>query len=168
MNERETIRKLLILERGPWHLVPDSQVWTDPVTGYTCIILKQVHGFLCGYVAVPRGHPAFGSPMGECELNVHGGVTWAGHLPPWGGWLFGFDCAHYGDTNPGLDALLKSLHRGGKFVDLDQGSVWRDVAFVKAGLRKMADQLLSLESDVLALSDQEPLAPAPPKDPPAP
>lgn len=136
MNERETVRKLLALERGPWHLVPDSQAWTD-ATGYTCIILKQFHGFLCGYVAVPPGHPAFGRE--DLDLDVHGGVTWTGHLPPWRGWLIGFDCTHGGDLNPRMDALLKHMRPGP-----GMGGVWRDVGYVKSELRNLADQLFEL------------------------
>ena len=47
---------------GPWATEPDKIQWPDEETGYPCLIVRngQVGGFLCGYVGVPKGHPAYG------------------------------------------------------------------------------------------------------------
>ncbi len=64
---------------------------------------------LCGYIAVPLGHPWHGKSYDDFESRVHGGLTYssaflrAGDTTPIdvaipiGSWIFGFDCAHYGD-----------------------------------------------------------------------
>lgn len=46
---------------GPWQDEPDKVQWLDPVTNYPCLIVRsQVSGSLCGYVGVPKEHPAYG------------------------------------------------------------------------------------------------------------
>lgn len=46
---------------GPWHHEPDKRQWQDAATGLFCVIIRvDFSGNLCGYVAVPPDHPAYG------------------------------------------------------------------------------------------------------------
>jgi hypothetical protein len=80
---------------GPWQSEPDKAVWVDEATGLDCLIVRNHHGALCGYVGVAEGHPWFGRGYSEClehgpdceaswehdntgEVNVHGGLTFSG------------------------------------------------------------------------------------------
>lgn len=80
----------------------------------------------------------------ESLLEVHGGVTYAGHcsgeichVPRPGEkrvWWFGFDCSHHMDLTPGL------LEYGGSTRE----GTYRDVAYVKAEVARLAGQLSAL------------------------
>lgn len=67
------------------------------------------HGWGNGYVAVPKYHLLYGVDYSELHcIDIHGGLTYSGIVTsPYGVpeeviekemWVFGFDCAHYGDT----------------------------------------------------------------------
>jgi hypothetical protein len=45
---------------GPWQSEPDEASWTDAATGLPCRAERNFGGAWCGYVGVPREHPAFG------------------------------------------------------------------------------------------------------------
>ena len=66
-----------------------------------------------GYVIIPKGHELHGKHYDDINVDVHGGLTYSDKLTEdiasmffpkddlkddIGGWLVGFDCAHYGDT----------------------------------------------------------------------
>lgn len=74
-----------------------SKVWEHE--GLACLIRHGAFGCPCGYVAVPESHPLHGVSYSEYELDVHGGVTFAGDIEGYG-WCIGFDMAHYGDLSP--------------------------------------------------------------------
>lgn len=62
--------------------------------GLKCVVKRhgEFGGYFCGYVIVPKKHPAYGKTCYELdEIDVHGGLTYAvdGTL--------GFDCAHGND-----------------------------------------------------------------------
>lgn len=63
---------------GPWKMEADKIAWTDPATGMDCIIRRAPYGgYLCGYVAVPLGHPLFGfegEALAALGIRPHGGV----------------------------------------------------------------------------------------------
>lgn len=140
-------------QEGPWMSEPDRVQWTDPSTGYPCLILRHsTVGHLCGYVGVPVSnkchhvedddiHPADGG-----YVDVHGGLTFSAFGKPryvdFEGvnadafasiWIVGFDCTHDGDHAPGRKTIA-SL-----------GGVYRDVAYVKREVTKLAAQLGLLE-----------------------
>lgn len=127
---------------GPWDDEPDRVDWTDPATGYPCLIIRHaIAGNLCGYVAVPSGHPWHGqdwtaedSPTDH--VAVHQGVTFSApcrqpeeyppghprelavcHVPEPGQpddvWWFGFHCASAFDIQPGLQAHMRAAGLGG-------------------------------------------------------
>lgn len=71
------------------------------------------HGWGNGYVLIPEGHPLHGKPYDDIEVDVHGGLTFSelvdeDMINHWGekllskedigGWLVGFDTAHYSDN----------------------------------------------------------------------
>jgi hypothetical protein len=65
---------------GPWLSEPDALQWTDPPSGFRCAIARNFSGALCGYCAVPRGHPLYGvdyaarvlPPRGAMNRHVEG------------------------------------------------------------------------------------------------
>lgn len=131
---------------GPWQVEPDRVEWR--YLGLPCLIVRTEHtGGLCGYVGVPPGHPA--REAGDEAFDVHGGLTYGApcdengkicHVPLPGEpadvhWL-GFDCAHAGDLIPNL-----GLGMGISF----NGDVYRDVAFVRAQVERLADQVSKFE-----------------------
>jgi hypothetical protein len=133
---------------GPWHDEPDKVNWIDPATDLDCMIARGPTGALCGYVAVPPGHPLHGSAYGEVDVEVHGGLTYAekcaGHLchVPSSGrpddvWWFGFDCAHLCDRAPGMES--RDLARGWPRIERD--SVYRDIEYVRREVASLAQQL---------------------------
>jgi hypothetical protein len=96
----------------------------------------------------------------EAIINVHGGLTFSDfcadgepvhgicHRPDAGEtdhvWWFGFDCAHYLDETPRINARLRSLGDG----DLLAGSrdVYRDIAYVQSECADLARQLVAVSA----------------------
>ena len=116
---------------GPWETEGDEHAWmTD--AGYLGLIIRSpVSLCLCGYVAVPANHPWAGVQLGDIDVPVHGGITFAG--PPdevrtadggdW--WFVGFDCSHRGDFMPVL-------------AERSIGVVYRDLAYVRGEVEFLA------------------------------
>lgn len=66
---------------GPWATEPDKVAWTDQVTGYPCIVVREYSGEFGSYVSVPGEHPLSGftadalpSAIGE---GLHRPVTYS-------------------------------------------------------------------------------------------
>lgn len=110
---------------GPWSDEPDKIQWVDLVTDLDCLIVRGPMGSLCGYVGLPPGHPLHGSHYEAPDVDVHGGLTFADrcmedlpegqgvcHIPapgrPADVWWLGFDCGHFMDTSPGLEARMRA------------------------------------------------------------
>lgn len=74
-------------EPGPWSGEAEKVAWTDPLTGYGCIIRRSPERrHLCGYVSVPPGHPLFGRRYGTLTglgLAVHGGLDYSAACEHW-------------------------------------------------------------------------------------
>ncbi|MBA2706970.1 MAG: hypothetical protein H0U59_04100 [Gemmatimonadaceae bacterium] len=128
--------------KGPWDDELDRYEWKDEATGLDCLIVRDVT--LCGYVAVPPGHPMHRQSRDTPDVQVHGGLTYADacqgqvcHTPSPGEpddvWWFGFDCGHCGDQVPDRNSL-------------DRGT-YRNVAYVKAEVARLAAQLKSGKND---------------------
>jgi hypothetical protein len=64
---------------GPWQNEPDKVQYPDPHTGLPCLIVRNPMGALCGYVGVPKDHPAYGRHYDQVDADVHGGLTFSGH-----------------------------------------------------------------------------------------
>jgi hypothetical protein len=69
--------------------------WTTRA-GLKAVVIAHDMGHHCGYVGVTKDHPWHGKDCNEANLDVHGGVTYAGARD--GLWWFGYDCAHLGDA----------------------------------------------------------------------
>lgn len=134
---------------GPWQDEPDRVEFEHQ--GFPCLIVRQRDlGNLCGYVAVPPGHPWHGKDAGDVEPSpdVHGGLTYADachgdvcHAPKPGEpddvWWLGFDCSHLGDVSPGTVSYLKERLIGGGFSHHDS---YRTVAYARRQCMSLAEQ----------------------------
>ena len=133
--------------------------WTTEA-GYPAIVLTIRGGeYNNGYVGVPPKHilyqvdytersQALGleeSSSPECEISVHGGVTYSGYHAsispsgPYNTWWFGFDCAHCGDLirNPFFS------NRGGI------GATFKDESYVSTECEKLAIQLKIIDESII-------------------
>jgi hypothetical protein len=145
---------------GPWQDEPDRLEWRH--AGLPCLIVRGQLGALCGYVGVPPGHRYHGVGHDDVEgVGAHGGLTYAEgcrgeicHVPAPGEpddvWWLGFDCAHAFDYVPGLHAQLREIceREHNPLVDVTDaragpmfGEVYRDLAYVKAEVEDLAEQL---------------------------
>lgn len=128
---------------GPWDAELDRYEWRSP-EGLVCLIVRTPMGHLCGYVGVPPGHPYHGVGYDDLDIEVHGGLTYAGackgkicHVPRDGEpevWWLGFDCAHCFDLSPGLVASVELAWEA-------DGCEYRDKAYVEAEVNRLAAQL---------------------------
>jgi len=131
---------------GPWQNEPDRKEWRDEATGLPCLIVRHpLMGQLCGYVAVPPGHPWHGVKCNDDRLDnvrAHGGLTFSAacdedglvcHVPQAGEpadvWWLGFDCGHAWDLIPGIEAMGSWDH-----------CTYRDMPYVEAECAKLAAQ----------------------------
>lgn len=136
---------------GPWDSEPDRMEFRTTSGLPGLIVRSWTSGSLCGYVAVPPGHPAYEQPYGDVEVDVHGGLTYGAHCmvdgpichTPQAGepddvyWL-GFDTAHADDRSPGMEARYRKMGiRPGLFGDVS----YRDLAYVRAEVESLAGQL---------------------------
>lgn len=129
---------------GLWTSEPDKAVWIDEETGLDCLIVRNRMGALCGYVGVPKGHPAHGAEYDNVRLtddeypDVHGGLTFSGacqpvtdhstgicHIPQEGRpdnvWWLGFDCAHSMDIVPSMVASNRKRYEEAKAIGDAEG-----------------------------------------------
>jgi hypothetical protein len=148
---------------GPWTVEPDKLQWSDPATGLPCLARRSPRmGNWCGYVGVAPGHPLHGLGYGDLDLDVHGGLTFAGgcdvedpehgicHRPAPGEpeevWWFGFDLGHAFDVAPAMDAYLRSMPGLTSSETLYAGypgrrPVYRTLAYVQEQCAHLAAQL---------------------------
>lgn len=133
---------------GPWQGEADRVEWRH--RGLPCLIVRQGFGALCGYVAVPPGHPAHSRDGSEVDVAVHGGLTYSAecegricHVPEHGEsdrvWWLGFDCAHAWDFVPGLHAKLRQDM-------LPVSMTYKTIEFVTRQVNSLAEQLADMAS----------------------
>jgi hypothetical protein len=137
---------------GPWQSEPDRVDFRH--AGLPCLLRRHERlGNWCGYAAVPPGHPLHGKHYHEVDVKAHGGLTYANacrgpicHVPgpgePDDVWWFGFDCSHAFDLCPGMAAWERSL--GCRPPEIDRLETYRDLAYVRAQVEKLAEQLASM------------------------
>jgi hypothetical protein len=139
---------------GPWQDEPDRVDFVH--AGFACLANRRGDqlGHWCGYVGVPREHPAYGKSYNDVDVEVHGGLNYAHecageicHVPapgmPDDVWWLGFDCAHAGDLAPGLRATLRRLD----IPDIESPFIrdeYRDVAYVRREIEQLAEQLAAM------------------------
>lgn len=111
--------------------------------GLNCKAIKTPSmGHYCGYVGVPKGHPAYGLNyirLGDMiRIDVHGGLTYSEdglvemNLVTW----FGFDCAHLGDYSPGINITEDYWVRAPK--DEGERKEWEELRITR--LRELTDE----------------------------
>ncbi len=127
-----------ILDPGPWMSEPDRMEFNH--SGFDCLLSRNPHIFTwCGYVAVPDGHPCFGKDYNNMDIDIHGGLTYAGLCGGQKGavWWFGFDCAHWGDIMPSMVSMSCVARK-----DLEKRkSEYRDINYAMAQTKALARQL---------------------------
>lgn len=137
--------------------------------GYDCLIQRVDHrradnpkdylGHLCGYVAIPPGHPYHGKSYDDMDIEVHGGLTYGNkcqgkicHVPQPGEsddvfWI-GFDMAHSDDLIPGMWELRQP---GECLYDINQKfssipdrlhETYKTIGYVKNEIRSVVKQLI--------------------------
>jgi hypothetical protein len=143
---------------GPWDQEPDKVQWRT-ACGLPGLVVRNSMGALCGYAAVPPGHPLHGLGYDhiEDEIDVHGGLTYSDrcmtsgpvcHVPEPGEpddvWWFGFDCGHYQDLIPRMQASLTQTPDGRSIAErLVRYASYRPLAYVQAEVERLASQLTS-------------------------
>jgi len=122
-------------------------------------------GALCGYVGVPPSHPFYKKGYDDCDVDVHGGLTFANfchpsadeshgicHTPENGReahvWWLGFDCGHYDDYMPALEAETKQAINRALSAFGQEKSTYRNFKWVKKQVEKLAQQIAGKSSDV--------------------
>lgn len=117
--------------------------WTT-ASGLRAVILLVRGSHHCGYVELPEhlGKPDYDeSPI--MELNVHGGVTYAGELPEMDSkYVAGYDCAHYGDLMK-CPEELKGTSMEHSFMYSE--GIWRDVDYCTNECESLAKQLVNIK-----------------------
>lgn len=134
---------------GPWHNEPDRLSWQDAATNLPCLAIRgPASGSWCGYVGVPPGHPWHGAPPDSVDIQVHGGLTYGDmcrgdicHVPQPGQphdvyWL-GFDCAHWPDRMPAIEALFEG-NGGPHMMEM---CTYKDEQYVREEILSLARQV---------------------------
>lgn len=146
---------------GPWQTENDREEWVDAQTGYVCLMVRNHMGAWCGYVGVSDGHPAFEKEYDDVDVNVHGGLTYSEHCQgpichvsdaeDGAVWWIGFDCAHFLDYVPGMEALMRDT-RFQAALDKKLGSklgipgaTYKNTAYVRDEVTELAAQLKEME-----------------------
>lgn len=146
-------------DRGPWDDEPDKVQWIDAATGLDCLAVRGPMSCWCGYVGVPPGHRFYGVDYETPDVDVHGGLTFADrcmedtlegegvcHIPepgrPADVWWLGFDCGHFMDLVPRMNATLRDI--GHERLPAPPGfeDVYRDLDYVRAETVRLAAQLI--------------------------
>ncbi|HUT57227.1 MAG TPA: hypothetical protein VNA25_05065 [Phycisphaerae bacterium] len=130
---------------GPWDEEGDFEVF-DTQAGYLGVVDRNSLGSLCGYIAVPNGHPWHGVDYdnihaeGGDYVEVHGGLTYSrknsgeiGTPDTPRSWWVGFDCAHLGDLVPAMIRLRD-------VVSVAMMETYRDFKYVKEEIESLAQQ----------------------------
>lgn len=126
---------------GPWDGEPDRIEFETQ--GFTCLMVRNLMGVWCGYVAVPPDHPAYQCDFDDLDIDVHGGLTFAGPCrgqicrapkpgQPEDVWWLGFDCAHGGDVIPSSNEY---------HFPAFPGDTYKAVPFVRREIERLAVQL---------------------------
>lgn len=135
---------------GPWDGEPDRVEFAHETESIRCgpdfrrhninipcVIHRRPDGAWAGYVQLP----AMSHAPALASFHVHGGISfyavsdcypWLPQLPKGAGWI-GFDCAHPGFHHDQIP-MAQIPKRGPQMI-------YRDVAFVTAEARKLAEQV---------------------------
>ena len=81
--------------------------------GFKCMAKISPIGAPCGYVGLDKDHPDFEKHYDKIDVDVHGGLTFAGYWEDQNDWLWyvGFDCAHAQDYDYEPSLGYNWMHR---------------------------------------------------------
>lgn len=140
---------------GPWQNEPDRVDFVH--CGLACLALRHPRrGHWCGYVGVPREHPAYGKSGDEVDVSFHCGLNYAKpcdgyivcHVPRPGMsddvWWLGGDFMHVRDLVPGQEALERSLGMPPLEFPRLMRPVYRDLPYVRHCIERLAEQLAAM------------------------
>ena len=147
---------------GPWQAEAEKIAWTDPKTGFGCIIRREPGGHLGGYVSIGSDHPLFGfdaRAIPRTVINVHGGLNYAERCDESGPeelsichvvarqaahddrWWIGFSC-------DGLADFIPSIPRHATEAEaLGIEQTYRDQEYVFARCTDLAAQLAAVAAN---------------------
>ena len=149
MLDAEQKMKLLISDR-PWEHEPNIEEWVHELSGYKCTVMRHgTLGHLNGYVAIPKGHNAWGENydlINDNGIEVHGGLTYSAEDKETGEWVVGFDCSHAGDFSPKMVATM--LQYTDTDIDYHIRDTYRTFEWVKEEVCSLARQLKMLNLGV--------------------
>jgi hypothetical protein len=142
---------------GPWENEPDKVQYYDSEFDFTCLIVRNHMGSLCGYVGIPEGHPLYGKDYSSFPfIEVHGGITYSDfcqksghicHIPfpgePDNVWWVGFDCSHAWDVVPQLQKTLNDFGR----PELLRDGFYKDIDYVKNEIKDLCRQLSEIAQE---------------------
>lgn len=141
--------KQIIISEG------DYYDWIDPETGYECCWRRVgSFGHLCGYVRVPENHQYYSKDLMDCDMEVHGGITFCGFMDfidnpairdPHNrkGYWVGFDCAHAGDLLP------RSFFDHGFMRIFGDHETYKTKEYVMEECKTLAKKLKSLDNGMI-------------------
>jgi len=133
MNEKELTE--LIKSEG------DEKNWTYTCKNglkLDCSIHRSSILILCGYVHLSQDSSLWGidyEDLYKYDIDVHGGLTYSGHLLDRQHWTLGFDCGHYRDLVP-YYMINTELYK-----KIENGSEYRDMIYVIKETELLAEQL---------------------------
>jgi len=155
--------------RGPWDDEPDRVDFRH--AGLPCLAVRhQDWGHWCGYVAVPKGHPAYGVDPFREDLGISADINYGAacsppicHVPAPGEpddvWWLGLDFGHCWDLSPGRDAFLPSSRRDlsselAELLALTEQTIarsgpmetYRALPYVRRTVEKIAEELAAMEA----------------------
>jgi hypothetical protein len=156
------ITKLLEL-KGDKEFIPSPEIPEVIIEGggiykgfeYLVVLNHSAHR--CGYVAIPKDHPAYNADgYDDIEVNVHGGLTFFGepHIieSDCGDKWAGFDAGHAYDGYD-LNALEKYYGSDDKtvkymksrdfYTNPHKDMVIRDFSYMESECKKLIDQLIT-------------------------
>ena len=135
------------IPEGVWTKEPDRIIWTDPASKFSCTIVRNPMGCLCGYVSVTESNLVYNQTYNEIEYKyaeVHGGLTYTekdGDL-----WQLGFDCGHaMEDIIPAMLDVWKRVPNFPKERALFKDATYKDIGYVIKEIQRLASQLIKLE-----------------------
>lgn len=121
--------------------------------GFPCVVLFMPLGHRCGYVGVPKTHPAYGNNYDTLDIDCHGGLTYTERYlqnqDDIETWWIGFDCCHYNDASdkeamqkyfPEIYEKLKNTN----YYDCAEGCSVRSFEYVKNQCCMIVEQLKNI------------------------
>lgn len=130
--------------KGEWdNEVVDRLDWV--CSGYVCRVARNDLGVWCGYVGIPKNHPAYQKKFSDIEVRIHGGLTYSGTDTSQNIWWLGFNCGHGWDIIPAFkneEDELKTLSK----ISLKRGwASYKSIGYAIKETRHLAEQLKEIE-----------------------